>query len=218
VKVSEIRYTYVCQRKQHYDEIIGNIEGDNKKLAEAVEKARRMIVAIYDCDKNEQKIDRTLKDLVSALITIDEKNPNYDDMKGSERHHKKRSIPVDEETGMVKQEIHFSASEHKEGNWKAEEMKETYLNKENKLCKRELEDGKIKDTEIMDLKIHLQKVMVVPTGRTSRVFLMGGAKDSDGKQAINNCYEVNVKNVERESRYENFINHIFNLETLPQEN
>ena len=203
MKVSEVRYTYVCQRKQHYDEIIGNIEGDNKKLADAVEKARRMIVAIYDCDKNEQKIDRTLKDLVSALITIDEKNPNYDDLKGSERHTKKKSIPVDEETGMVKQEIHFSASEHKEGNWKAEEMKETYLNKENKLCKRELVDGKITDTEIMDLKIHLQKVMVVPTGRASRVFLMGGAKDSDGKQAINNCYEVNVKNAERYGKYSN---------------
>lgn len=211
MKVSEVRYTYVCQRKQHYDEVIGNIEGDNKKLADAVEKARRMIVAIYDCDKNEQKIDRTLKDLVSALITIDEKNPNYDDLKGSERHSKKRSIPVDEETGMVKQEIHFSASEHKEGNWKAEEMKETYLNKENKLCKRELVDGKIKDTEVMDLKIHLQKVMVVPTGRASRVFLMGGAKDSDGKQAINNCYEVNVKGSEREQRYENITNNNFYL-------
>jgi tRNA G10 N-methylase Trm11 len=139
VKVSEVRYTYVCQRKQHYDQVIGEIETDNKKLAEAVEKAKKMIVAIYDCDKDEEKIDKTLKDLVSGLMVIDEKHPDFSDVKGSERHIKKRQVTgqdaaqADDNEEMVKQEINFSASEHKEGNWKAEEMKESYFNKENTL-------------------------------------------------------------------------------------
>lgn len=45
----------------------------------------------------------------------------------------------------------------------------------------------------MKLKLHLQKVVTVPTTRSTRVFLLGGSKDSEGKQAINNCYEVTSK-------------------------
>jgi len=66
VKVADIRYTYVCQRKGHYDEIIGQIEGDNKKLAGAVEKARKMITAIYECESNEGAVQNTLNELVSS--------------------------------------------------------------------------------------------------------------------------------------------------------
>jgi N-acetylneuraminic acid mutarotase len=63
-----------------------------------------------------------------------------------------------------------------------------------------LVDGnKVVETEIMDLKLHLQKVITIPTAKSSRVFLMGGAKDSEGKQAINNCYEVNLRNAEKDS-------------------
>lgn len=136
MKVSEIRYTYVCQRKTHYDQVIGEIEGDNKKLAEAVEKARRMIVAIYDCDRDDSKVQTTLNELVSGMMTIDEKHPDFNDNSTSARHVSKTQtvIPQDEEVvETIKQEINFSASEHKEGNWKAEEMKQMYFNKENTL-------------------------------------------------------------------------------------
>lgn len=193
-KVSEIRYTYVTQRQKHYNQIIGEIEGDNKKLAEAVERARKMIVAIYDCDRDDDKIQNTLNELVSSMMTIDERHPDYNDLSTSARHQQKKSILPDEEENVetIKQEINFSASEHKEGTWKAEEMKHMYYNKENTLCRRELEDGKIVEEEIMKLKLHLQKVVTIPTARSTRVFLLGGSKDSNGKQAINNCYEVDI--------------------------
>ena len=195
LKISEIRYTYVCQRKQHFDQIIGEIESDNKKLADAVERARRMIVSIFDCNQDDEKIQKTLNELVSGLLTIDDKHPDYDEIISSERFQKGETIiPADDDNEeMVKQEIAFSPSEHKEGNWKAESMKEAFFNKENTLWKRELEGGEVVESEIMKLKLHLQKVITVPAARGSRVFLFGGAKDSEGKQAIHNCYEVNVK-------------------------
>lgn len=184
----------MTQRKQHYDEVIDQIENDNKKLSDAVERARKMILAIYDCDNNEAKVQNTLNDLVSSLITIDERHPDFKDLTDTER---KRKVPnpkeeTKEDAEMVRQEIQFSASEHKEGNWKAEEMSECYFNKENALWKKEFKDDKIVDSEIMKLKLYLQKVMTVPGGRSSRVFLIGGAKDSEGKQAIHNCYEVGL--------------------------
>jgi len=195
VKVSDLRYTYVCQRKSKFDQTISELEADNKKLADAVEKAQRMISAIFDCDQNQLKIEQTLNDLASGLMRIDEKHPDFLDMKGSERHHKKKSSKSQEEpdVDMVKQEINFSASEHKDGNWKAEDMHEAYCNKEGALWKREIDGNEVKEQEIMKLKLHLQKVLTVPSGRSSKVFLMGGSKDSDGKLAINNCYEVNIK-------------------------
>lgn len=193
IKVSEVRYTYVCQRKQHYDETINAIESDNKMLAEAVENARKMIVSIFDCNKDIVKIQNTLNDLVSGLMTIDEKHPDFEDLRGSERRHPRPSQKMEEEKEEVKQEIAFSTSEHKEGNWKSEEMKEIYFNKENALCKKEFVGDKFEETEIMALKVHLQKVLTVPTARGSRVFLFGGSKDSEGKQALHKCFEVNTK-------------------------
>lgn len=196
VKVSEIRYTYVCQRKNHYDQVIGEIEGDNKRLADAVERARKMIVAIYDCDRESDKVQTTLNELVSSLMTIDEKHPDFNDMIQSARHQSKKHTVVvpqeEEQVETLKQEISFSATEHKDTNWKAENMKQMYFNKENNLCKRELDGDKIVETEVLKLRLHLQKVVTVPTARSSRVFLLGGAKDSEGKQAINNCFEVNT--------------------------
>ena len=195
VKVSDVRYTYVCQRKQHYDGIIDQIEGDNKKLADAVEKARRMIMAIYDCDNNEKTVQNTLNDLVSSLIKIDQKHPDYVDMSDTERKKKNHSSVEEnkEETDLIKHEINFSSSEHKEGNWKAEEMTEWYFAKETTLCKRVLDGEKVVEEEIMKLKLHLQKIMTVPVGKHNKVFLMGGSKDPEGKQAIHNCYEVKNK-------------------------
>lgn len=195
VKVSETRYTYVCQRKQHYDEIITQIENDNKKLSDAVENARKMILAIYDCNNDEVKVQNTLNGLVSQSIKIDEKHPDFTDTTDTDRKKKTHSAIEEnkEDSEMVKHEIDFSASEHKDGNWKAENMTEVYFNKENTLCKRAFVDEKVVETEIMDLKLYLQKVMAVPSGRTNKVFLMGGAKDPEGKTAIPNCYEVNVK-------------------------
>jgi ribosomal protein S17E len=193
VKVSEVRYTYVCQRKQHYDGVIEEIENDNKKLADAVEKARRMIMAIYDCQNDDVKVQNTLNEMVAGMMTIDEKHPDFTNLEGTERHHsKKQSKTQAEEAENIKHEINFSASEHKEGNWRAEEMSEGYFNKENNLCKREIDGNNVTETEIMKLRLHLQKVIAVPTARSMKVFLMGGAKDSDGRQAINNCYEVNT--------------------------
>ena len=193
VKVSDVRYTFVCQRKQHYDQIIQEIENDNKNLSIAVEKAKKMIVEIYECDRNEEKIDKTLKDLVSGLITIDKKRPDFSDIKGSERHYKKMQIieqvsgQPDDTTGIIKREINFNPIERNEANWKAEEMIDNFYNRENTLCRREMLDGeKFVETEVMKLKLHLQKIVAVPTTKTTRVFLMGGSKDSEGKQAINN--------------------------------
>jgi hypothetical protein len=193
--VSEQRYTYICQRKQHYDEVIEQIVSDNKKLSDAVEEAKKMTKAIYECSNDEDRVQNTLNSIVSELIKIDKKNPDFNDMTDTER--KKRTYSAVEEnkedSEMVKAEIDFSASEHKDGNWKAEEMTEVYFNKENSLHKRAFVGDKVEETEIMGLKLYLQKVMTVPTGRTNKVFLMGGSKDAEGKRAISNCFEVNVK-------------------------
>lgn len=153
-----------------------------------------MITAIYDCDNNEVKVQNTLNDIVSSLITIDERHPDFSDLTDTERKKKSKSAVEEskEDSELVKHEINFSASEHKDGNWKAEEMTEVYFNEENALLKRELDGNKIVETKIMDLKLCLQKVMTAPSGRHNRVFLMGGAKDPEGKQAIHNCFEVNL--------------------------
>jgi hypothetical protein len=196
VKISEVRYTYICQRKKDYDEIITGIENDNKRLSDAIEKAKRMINSIFDVDKDDNKITKTLNELVSGLMNVDEKHPDFNDVYESERHINKKKNVVEEIEGepeMIKQEINFSVSEHKEGNWDAEEMKESYFNKDNTLFRRELEGSKIIETEIMRLKLYLQKIVTVPSAKGSKVFLMGGAKDGEGKQAISNCYEVNTK-------------------------
>jgi hypothetical protein len=194
VKISEIRYTYVCQRKQNYDTTISELVDDNKQLANAVEKAKSMINAIFECTQEDPKVPTTLNDLVSGLMLIDKKHPDFNDNSQLERSGRKHELRVDdEENELVKQEIPFSMSEHKDGNWKAEDMAEGYFNKENALCKRELKDGGVEVSEFMKLRLFLQKVITVPVSKGSRVFLFGGARDSNGKEAINNCYEVNLK-------------------------
>jgi hypothetical protein len=195
VKISEVRYTYVCQRKKDYDEIIKGIESDNKRLSDAIDKAKKMINSIFDVDKDENKITKTLNELVSGLMNVDEKHPDFNEVAESERQFSKKKKAVEEFEGepeLIKQEINFSASEHKEGNWDAEEMKEIFVNSDNKLFKRELQGSKIVETEVMKLKLYLQKIITIPSSKGSKVFLMGGAKDPEGKQAINNCYEVNL--------------------------
>ena len=195
VKISEVRYTYVCQRKKEYDEIIKGIESDNRRLSDAIDKAKRMINSIFDVDKDENKITKTLNELVSGLMNVDEKHPDFNEVVESERQINKKKKAVEEFEGepeLIKQEINFSASEHRDGNWDAEEMREQYVNLDNKLVKRELQGSKMVETEIMKLKLHLQKIVTVPSAKGSKVFLIGGAKDPEGKQAINNCYEVNL--------------------------
>lgn len=194
IKVSEIRYTYVCHRKQKFDETISNLQSDNQRLSDAVEKAKAMINAIYECTQEDPQVPKTLNELVSSLMLIDKKHPDFNDEANITRRAKEVYREIEEESGeMVKQEINFSSSGRDENNWKAEEMREGYFNKDNSLYKRELIDGRIEESEVMKLKLHLQKVITVPTARSSRVFLMGGSKDPEGKQAIHNCYEVNLK-------------------------
>lgn len=195
MKISEIRYTYVCQRKQAFDQTINELVGDNKQLFEAVEKAKSMINSIFECTQNDPKVPTTLNELVSSLMLIDEKKPDFDDDSHLVESGRKprTSLAVEVEPESVKMEMPLSGSEHKDGNWKAEEMTEAYFNKENALCKREIKNGVIEVTEVMKLKLFLQKVITVPISKGSRVFLFGGAKDSNGKEAINNCYEVNLK-------------------------
>lgn len=194
VKISEVRYTYICQRKKEYDDTIKGIESDNRRLSDAIDKAKRMINSIFDIDKDENKITKTLNELVSGLMSVDQKHPDFNEVVESERQivKKKKAEEVEAEPEQIKEEINFSISEHKEGNWAAEEMKEIYVNSDNKLFKRELQGSKIVETEIMKLKLFLQKIVTVPSENGSRVFLMGGAKDPEGKQAISNCYEVNL--------------------------
>jgi len=115
-------------------------------------------------------------------------------MTDTERKKKSHSVVEEnkEESELIKHEINFSASERKEGNWKAEEMTEACFIKDNSLWQRVLTGEKTVEVKIMELKVHLQKVMNVPSGKKNRVFLMGGAKDGEGKNALNNCYEVNI--------------------------
>lgn len=196
MKVSEIRYTYVCQRKNHYDETIKDLIDDNQRLEDAVERAKSMIDAIFEVTQDDPKVPKTLNELVSSLMLIDKKHPDFNDnshIERSLRRAAKEEIKV-EEGGFGQQAIPFDMSESRdEGNWKAEEMTESYVNNENNLCRKSIEEGKVVEEEIMKLKLHLQKVITVPTSKASRVFLIGGSKDPEGKEAINNCYEVNLK-------------------------
>lgn len=193
VKVSEIRYTYVCQRKKEFDQTIRELTDDNKQLADAVAKAKSMIDAIFEVAQGDPKVPTTLNDLVASLMLVDKKKPDFTDDSHLERSGRKSLQKKEGESELVKQEIPFSMSEHKDGNWKAEEMTETYINKEDTLCKRELVDGKVEVSEFMKLRLYLQKVITVPMSRGSRVFLFGGSRDAKGNEALNNCYEVNLK-------------------------
>lgn len=199
-KISETRYTYICQRKQHYDDIIDQISSDNQKLSDAVEEADKMIRTIFELTHghDDPLIQTTLNDLVSKSMKIDKKHPDFTNLEDLERRARHTDIlnqskeESKEDTGAIKHEVEFSATERKDGNWKAEEMTEIYINHEGTLFKRCIEEGKIVETQIMELKLHLQKVMTVPSGKSSRVFLLGGAKDIEGKYAVNQCFEVNL--------------------------
>ncbi|CAI2362547.1 unnamed protein product [Moneuplotes crassus] len=198
-KISETRYTYVCQRKQHYDDVIEQISTDNQKLSDAVEEADKMIKTIFELTngKDDTLMQNTMNDLISKSMKIDKKNPDFTNLTDTERRARNTDIlsygkeENKEDSELIKHEIDFSATEHKDGNWKAEEMKEMYFNQEGTLYKRSLEEGQVTETQIMDLKLHLQKVITVPSGRTSKVFLIGGAKDLEGKTAVSQCFEVN---------------------------
>lgn len=134
VKVTEIRYTYVCQRKQAYDKIIANLIDDNKKIADSVETAKSMINSIFECSQDDPKVPKTLNELVSSLMLIDKKMPDFEDDSHLKRSGRKfDESNQEEDSGLIKQEIPFTPSEHKEENWKAEEMSEAYFNKENTL-------------------------------------------------------------------------------------
>ena len=113
-------------------------------------------------DKDENKITKTLNELVSGFMNFDEKHPDFNEVVESERQINKKKKVVEEFEGepeLIKQEINFSASEHRDDNWDAEEMREQYVNLDNKLVKRELQGSIMVETEIMKLKLHLQKIV-----------------------------------------------------------
>jgi hypothetical protein len=76
-KIGEARFTFVCRRKDHFNEVISDMEQDNTKLRSCISKAKRLIDAILYIDSDSARIETTLNDLASALITIDEEHPDF---------------------------------------------------------------------------------------------------------------------------------------------
>ncbi len=76
-KIGEHWFTYICRRKDHYNQVIKDMEKDNAKLVTCIKAARKMIDSILTIDQEIKKMEATLNSLVSNLIKIDEKHPEF---------------------------------------------------------------------------------------------------------------------------------------------
>lgn len=79
-KITENRFTYITRRKDQYNEVIDSIVNDNTKLKQCIQHCRNRIDAILSVDDNEAVIEKTMNKLLSSLIKIDEKKPEFGDI------------------------------------------------------------------------------------------------------------------------------------------
>ena len=152
-KIGEDRFTFVCRRKDHFNEVVSDMEEDNGKLRGCITKAKKLIDAILTIDSDGQRIEGTLNDLASALITIDEEHPDFGAVELPEARENPSSTFVNE----VQEELKEMKNDV------ADRLKNFYSIHEGSLVQRSIgRNNKIKTSKICDTENFFQKVVVVP--------------------------------------------------------
>lgn len=188
-KINNQRYTYLCQRKEEFDNVIKNIQKDNADMAANIHKAKSMIDAIFDVTEDEQRIENVLNKLASDCIRIDEKRPDFGSIVTSASQQIEEVPQLDE---LVPNRIRTVEVTKEKVDYLSDQMNSFYYSKDNQLWVKEIDGDTISDLMVMPLKLYLQKVITVPYEAGNKVFLLGGSKDLEGKDAVSNCYEVEL--------------------------
>ena len=189
-KIKNGRFTYICLEKDSYDEIINQIVNDNKMLTRKIRDAKRLIDSIFDVSLNMERVDLVINKLTADQMLIDEKKPDFEVYAPNS---KIGLIAQDSQDELIPERMkasHKSQLPETQAVYLSEEMNSFYSIKENSLFVRELEENEFIEYKLFDLKLYLQKVITVPTETGNRVYLIGGSKDPEGKDVVDETYEV----------------------------
>lgn len=77
-KIDSNRYTYLCQRREEFDEVTEELKEDNVKMAIAIKKVKDLIDNIFDVKMDEARIENVQHRLARECILIDQKKPEFD--------------------------------------------------------------------------------------------------------------------------------------------
>lgn len=72
----------------------------------------------------------------------------------------------------------------------SEEMNCYFYNKNQNLHMKEIDGDQTIDSYVIPLKLHLQKIITLPTTQANVVYLIGGAKDEKAITTVNSCYKL----------------------------
>ena len=193
-KIKNGRFTYICLEKDGYDETIDRIVNDNKMLAKKIRDAKRLIDSIFDVALNEERVDLVINKLTADQMLIDEKKPDFGVYGPNSMT---QFIAQDSQDELIPERVKAapkSQAAETQAVYLSEEMNSFYSIKENSLFVRELEENEFVEHKLFDLKLYLQKVITVPTETENIVYLIGGSKDSKGKDVVDETYEVDFTN------------------------
>lgn len=183
-----------------YDGCIDDLKNDNKMMARYIDQATILSDKICDVNIDEDKFEYALGLVIADNIKIDEKKPDFN----------KTYIPTingiqENSVEPISQELFDLAyiQNRKRDSEKpapkeylSEQMNSFYSVRDNRLYVRELDGDTISESIVLPLKLHLQKVITVPGETENRVFLLGGAKEKDGSDAVSDCYQVDLEKKE----------------------
>ncbi|CAI2362245.1 unnamed protein product [Moneuplotes crassus] len=193
-KIKTSRFTYICLNKEHFEQGIEDIKSDNVMLDRKIRRAQKLIDSIFDCTENEERIHNIFSQLTSDLMMVDEKNPVFPEFTTNSvinvtNRDKQDDLIADRSREVTKMQI-----EPTQAVYHSEEMNSYYFVTDNILKVKELDEDYYQEQKVLTLKNYLTKVITVPTETLNRVFIIGGSKDVEGIQAINDTYEVDLEN------------------------
>lgn len=181
-KIKDLRYTYICQRRKEFDDVVSDLRDDSRKMSNCIKEVKDYIDSICNVKMDEVRIENILSKLASECILIDKQNPNFGEIVLPQSQDDDEEAEDEEKILNSNREVSSQNSEE----FLSDQMNSFYYIREGTLCRKEVEDDKVYDETIMALKLHLQKVITVPYGTDNRVYLIGGAKDDLGLDAIDN--------------------------------
>ena len=184
----KVRYAYIVRRREMYKKDIESMRKYNTMLVTNIDSVNRLIESIFEVSLNEDRIAGVLNALASDMMLIDQAKPDFGDKDESSKSVEK-AIEDFYSVTPVKHDVSRSQSDEP---LLSEQMNAHYYPNADYLCCQEIEDGVVTNAKIMPLKLHLQKVITLPTKEGNDVYLLGGARDSNGTDAIANCYKVDL--------------------------
>ena len=184
----KVRYAYIVRRRETYNKDIDIMKKYNAMLVTNIDCVNQLIESIFEVSLNEDRIADVLNSLASDMMLIDQAKPDFVEKEESLESVGK-AIEDFYSVTPVKHNVNKSQSEEP---LLSEQMSVHYYPHADYLCCQKIVDGVVTNAKIMPLKLHLQKVITMPTIKGNDVYLLGGAKDSSGTNAIANCYKVEL--------------------------